>query len=76
MSSPFEWRINEIEQKAERASSQLYRLDAISSDMACVERTLGEVRADIDGLRTELQAQADRITALEQQVILIQEPLQ
>jgi len=76
MSTPYEWRLNEIEQKAERAVSQLYRLDEMGSSVDSLERTIGEVRADIDGLRTELQAQADRITALEQQVILIQEPLQ
>ena len=76
MSTPYEWRLNEIEQKAERAVSQLYRLDEMGGSVDSLERTIGEVRADIDGLRTELQAQADRITALEQQVILIQEPLQ
>lgn len=36
-----EWRINDVERKAERAESRLYELDSLRSDVAGLERADG-----------------------------------
>ena len=51
-----EWRIRDVEQKAERASSRLHELDSLRSDVGGLEHTLREIRAEIAGYRSELQA--------------------
>ena len=56
MSGPFEWRIQDIERTANRAESRLYELDSLRSDVVGLEHTVRELRAEIDGLRAELQA--------------------
>ena len=56
MSGPFEWRIQDIERTANRAESRLYELDSLRSDVGSLEHTVRELRAEIDGLRAELQA--------------------
>ena len=50
-----EWRIRDVEQKASRAESRLYELDSLRSDVCSLEHTVRELRAEIDGLRNELQ---------------------
>lgn len=60
----FEWRIRDVEQKAESAHRRLYELDALRRDVAGLERTNGELRADIDRLRSEIQAAKDEIALL------------
>ena len=56
MSGPFEWRLSDIERSAKRAEDRLYELDSIRSDVGSLEHTVRELRAEIDGLRAELQA--------------------
>ena len=56
MSGPFEWRIQDIERTANRAESRLYEIDSLRSDVGSLEHTVLELRAEIDGLRAELQA--------------------
>lgn len=51
-----EWRIRDVEQKAERASSRLYELDSLRGDVGSLEHTVRELRSEIAGLRHELQA--------------------
>lgn len=63
-----EWRIRDVEQKAERASSRLYELDALHSDVGGLERADREICALIDGLRAALDATLDRVAALERTV--------
>ena len=60
-----EWRIQNVEQKAERADSRLYELDALRSDVGGLERTDREICALIDGLRSALDSTLDRVAALE-----------
>lgn len=55
MSGPFEWRIQDIERTANRAESRLYELDSLRRDVDSLEHTVRELRAEIDGLRNELQ---------------------
>ena len=56
MSGPFEWRLADIERKADEAARLLHELDSLRSDVGSVKRSIGELRAEIDGLRAELQA--------------------
>lgn len=63
-----EWRIRDVEQKAEQASRRLYELDALRSDVGSLEHSDREICALIDGLRAALDATLDRIEALERTV--------
>ena len=60
MSGPFEWRIQDIERTANRAESRLYEIDSLRSNVDSLEHTVRELRAEIDGLCTELQASQER----------------
>jgi len=62
MSSPYDWRINEIEQKAERATSRLYELDALRSELDRMEHTVRQLGSEVVELRAELQACKDQQT--------------
>ena len=63
-----EWRIRDVEQKAERANSRLYELDALRGDVGSLERTGREVCSLINGLRSALDSMLDRVAALERTV--------
>ena len=63
-----EWRIRDVEQKAERANSRLYELDSLRSDVGSLERADREICSLIDGLRSALDSALDRIERLERTV--------
>lgn len=63
-----EWRIRDVEQKAERANSRLYELDALRGDVGSLERADREICALVDGLRAVLDATLDRVAQLERTV--------
>jgi predicted nucleic acid-binding Zn-ribbon protein len=63
-----EWRIRDVENKADRAVSRLYELDTLRSDVANLERADGEIRATADGLRNALETAIERIAQLERMV--------
>lgn len=63
-----EWRIRDVEQKAERASSRLYELDSLRSDVGSLERADREICSLIDGLHAALDATLDRVATLERTV--------
>ena len=65
MSTPYEWRIDDIERNANEAKRRLHELDALRSGLDTVERALREARSETDGLRNELQASQERINQLE-----------
>lgn len=65
MSVLFEWRIQDIERKADEANRRLYEIDSLRSDVGRLERALGEVRAECDGLRNKLQDALRRIEQVE-----------
>lgn len=50
-----EWRINDVERKAEQAVSRLYELDSLRSSMDSLERTNRELSSICNELRSELQ---------------------
>ena len=60
MSGPFEWRIQDIERTAKHAGERLHELDSLRSDVGSLEHTVRELRAEIDGLRNELQTSQER----------------
>lgn len=63
-----DWRIRDIEQKAERACLRLYEMDAIRGDVDRLERENRELRSDITWLRAELEAYREKVDRLEQRV--------
>jgi polyhydroxyalkanoate synthesis regulator phasin len=61
-----EWRINDVENKAEQAVSRIYEIDEARRNVDSLERSLRESRSEIDGLRSRLQACEDRIRQIEE----------
>jgi chaperonin cofactor prefoldin len=56
-----EWRLREIEQKAERATSRLYELDSIRSDVGSLERANGDLRSENADLRSRVETLEDQM---------------
>lgn len=65
MSVLFEWRIRDIEQKADRAVSRLYEIDSLNSNVDSLERSVRELRSENDRLLSELQECMRRIEQIE-----------
>jgi predicted nucleic acid-binding Zn-ribbon protein len=63
-----DWRIRDVEQKAERAHSRLWELDSIRSDVGSLERANREICTSVDELRTTVEACLSRIEALERRL--------
>lgn len=59
-----EWRLRDIEQKAERATSRLWELDTLKSNVGSLEHTVRELRSILDELRSEIQRQEIRLNEL------------
>lgn len=68
MSTPYEWRIDAIEQKATRASDALWKLDSLRSDVDGVEHSVRTLCACVDGLRSALDSSLSRIEQLERTI--------
>ena len=64
MNTLFDWRLQDIERKADEALRIKYEVATLRSDVDRLERTVGELRSENDGLRTELQAVQDQINQL------------
>jgi hypothetical protein len=64
-----EWRIRDVEQKAERATGRLFELDSLRSDVDRLECADREICTIIDGLRAELEAALRRVETLERELI-------
>ena len=56
-----DWRLNDISQKADRAVSRLYEIDALRSDVRSLEHSLREARDDIVELRSQISTLQDQI---------------
>lgn len=59
-----DWKITEIERKADEANRRLYEIDALRESVARLECTVRELSASNDGLRIELQECQDKIREL------------
>jgi hypothetical protein len=55
MSGPFEWRLQDIERKADEALQIKYEMATLRSDVGRLEHTVGKFRSEADGLLVELQ---------------------
>jgi prefoldin subunit 5 len=58
-----EWRIRDVEQKADRATQRLYEIDALRNTVDSLESSLREARADIAELRACVSTLQDYTTA-------------
>lgn len=61
MATPFEWRIDAIERKA-AAAAPAHEVAALHEHVARLERALGEIRAECDGLRARVEAAEAQVT--------------
>ena len=59
-----EWRIGDIERDV-RGKADRHEVAALRSDVDSLERALRESRAEIDGLRSELEACLQRVREIE-----------
>lgn len=64
-----EWRIRDVEQKADRAVQRLYELDSLRSDVDRLEHSNRELSSTVDGLRAELQAALHQIEVINARLI-------
>lgn len=53
--NPYDWRINDIERTANEAKNRLHELDSVRGDVARLECSLRDSRAEVDELRSELE---------------------
>ena len=58
-----EWRVEEIERNV-RGKAESHEVSTISSDVVRLEHSLRETRAEVDGLRAQLQTMQDQIARL------------
>lgn len=65
MSTPFDWRIDDIQRRAERAESRLHEVDSLRVDVGRLERENRELGSCVDGLRSACQALLERVERLE-----------
>jgi phage shock protein A len=63
-----EWRVRDIEQKADRAERRLYELDSLRSTLDSVERANRELSSCVDDLRCTCESLLQRIEQLENQL--------
>lgn len=70
MGTPFDWKIDDIERKA-NAAAPSHEVSALREYVARLERAIGEVSAVADGLRTRLDAAEDRIRIAEDRILEI-----
>lgn len=60
-----EWRLRDIEQKADRAIQRLYEIDSINSNLASMERSIRETCSENASLRNELYELQQKIERYE-----------
>lgn len=66
MSGPFEWRLQDIERKADEALRIKHEVATLRSDVDNLERANRELGSTVDGLRIELQALQEALESLRQ----------
>lgn len=62
-----EWRINDVERKADEASRRLYQIDEAVRRLDSLEHSLRESRSEVDGLRSQLATCEETIRQLQEQ---------
>ena len=61
-----EWRVEEIERNVQRKADS-HEVSTVAGDVVRLEHSLRETRAEVDGLRAQLQTMQDQIERLMQQ---------
>ena len=54
-----EWKLNDIERKAQQALDKANEVDSLRSNVDSLERSNRELRTEVDGFRHELQTFKD-----------------
>lgn len=72
MSTPYDWRIDEIQRQAEQAVRDSRHL---TEKVRRLEQQVDAQQCEATSLRDDLNRALDRIATLEQEVIDIREPL-
>ena len=66
MSTPWEWRIDDIERRANEARGRLHEIDSLRSYVDRLERSLLEARSETDRLRSRWHELEARLVNVEQ----------
>jgi len=61
-----EWRIADVERKADAAHGRLHEVNSLRSDVDRLEHSLREARSEIDGLRAQLETVQSALIELQQ----------
>lgn len=61
---PFKWELESKIKEATRGLAESHEVESVRRDVGRLERAIGEVRAEVDGLRNELAFAKDQIADL------------
>ena len=64
-----EWRLKDVEDTANEAKRRLWEIDSLRSDVGRLECALRESRAEVDGLRAQLETMQDAVIQLQQRAL-------
>ena len=64
-----EWRISDVERKADEANRRLYEIDTLRRDVDSLECSNRQLSTTCDELRSEVQGFEERIARLASQVV-------
>ena len=65
MSNPFEWRIQDIERKADEANRRIYEIGTLRSHVDSLEHANRELCAEVTRLRFEFEDLSNRLQQIE-----------
>ena len=63
-----EWRIADVERKADENNRRLYELDTLKDNVGSLEHSLREALTEIAGVRSEIQMQETTIAELRAEI--------
>ena len=66
-----DWKLQAIEKKADKAASRLHEIDTLRCNVDSLERTSGELRSTIDGIRSEFEAFKNEIIEKCDQILAV-----
>lgn len=64
-----EWRLRDLEDATKEATRRLHEIDSLRSDVGRLECALRDSRAEVDGLRAQLETMQDAVIQLQQRAL-------